>query len=462
MRSILIISFLISCSMHTKAQDTLFFRGSSPLVAKVSEIEMEEDGYVYYRLPSGNNSQTKKKKKAEIKCIKFQNDYVEKCSSNPSFYNEELELTDLRKISCVVNKIKLFDYFLIETETSAGRIRIPFDSVISLTSANGKKDIFSEQNTIAEQSTEQPAEEDAGDAGTGEEEVDMDQVDAFLKKLSQSTIQLELEKAKRNIEESKVLFDVVVRSGKYTGEMNDAMLTEIIFAYCNHFQKPYFRGKLKNGLPNGKGEYYKPKSDIQIGEFAKGKLNGKGKIIRSGFTIKEGDFKNGELYGEGVIADERGKIQKGQFFKNQLTGEGSILFSGGASEKGEYRESRLNGEGERRFTDKDYYKGNFSEGKFNGKGIYYWTGENVSFEGDFENGKRSGEGILKIEDQTTVSGVWKNDCPEGEIEIITGAGTENEGIAVWEVRDCAVVSKNIKKGKVKLSEKLLFIKFSGL
>ena len=457
MRRILIILFFIVCSHLINAQDTLFFRGFAPIAAKVSEIEMEEDGYVYYQSQSAGNTKTEKKKKAEIKCIKFENNYIEKCSSNPAYYTDELELINKQLIRCSVIKINVLEYLLVETEISAGRIRIPFDSVLSLTSASGKKDIFTEQNSVAEK----PLEDDAGESSGGDE-VDMDQVKTFLNKLSESTIQQELEKAKRNIEEAKVLFDVVVRSGKYTGEISNDMLTEIIFTYCDHFQKSYFKGKLRNGLPNGNGEYYKPKGEIQIGEFAKGRLNGKGKIIRNGITIKEGSFRNGELYGEGIITDERGKIQKGKFFKNQLTGEGSIQFSGGATEKGEYRESRLNGEGERRFSDDNYYAGNFSEGKFNGKGVYYWSRENVSYVGDFEGGKRSGPGMLKINDNITVSGIWKNDCPEGEIEIISGAGTDNESIAVWVVKDCSVESKNIKKGKIRLADKLLFIKMSGL
>ncbi|MCL2181488.1 MAG: hypothetical protein FWB83_10220, partial [Treponema sp.] len=62
------------------------------------------------------------------------------------------------------------------------------------------------------------------------------------------------------------------------------------------FEKGYYEGELKDGIPNGKGVYYDSDEEIyHEGNWVNGLLHGKGKVTAITFHyIYKGDFVNGD------------------------------------------------------------------------------------------------------------------------------------------------------------------------
>jgi len=453
MKFVLIVLFS-GAFLLTKCQDTLYVKGGAPIIASVLAID-EDDFITIKKVQQGKSPIIEKVQKKGIKAIKYKNGFVEKFKSDKYYYSEIVQLINARSIKCVVIDINEGENIKIDTDNSSGPITIPIESVAYVTYKTGVKEKYGELI-----GTPVSIDNDSNISAASDKSIDSIEKMKFIEKWKNYTRPDEITRAKGSIEDIKFLFDLVVKAQKDSIEKNDSLTAEIILEYCRLSDEIYFNGEKINGIPAGKGELYKPNGEIQIGEFVNGKLTGYGKVLRNTIIEKEGIFSNGELNGAGTINDGR-RTMKGTFIDNQLTGQGSISWQSGAFENGEYLQCRLNGKGERHLQNKNSYKGDFKNGKYDGYGVFNWTQENISFEGYFKDAKRNGEGLLKLPNDISISGIWIDDCADGEIKITTQTNDNRENYALWIIKDCKVESKKNIKGKIKFDEPVLFIKTTG-
>lgn len=453
----LFIVLLISPLVNIKAQDTLYIRGEDPLIVRVTEVN--DEGFVLFQKLVNNNVVAEKIKINDIKAIRYKNGYEDKFNIDKSFYNDTVQLINSKKIICAVREHNDDFNVMVDTYDSYGLISISFDTVSCIFYHTGKFELVHELINS-----------DNDNINIANKElIDTTQAFKFADKLNldDST----LDEAKNDIEKIKALFDQYVKNEaykkdeNYKGEKADFLITELIFDYCTQFNEDYFTGTKAGDSPMGKGKLYKVRGqgevrEIQIGEFLNGRLNGEGKIIKNSITEKEGTFKEGELNGKGTIIDLEGRRKKtGTFVDNQLTGKGEVHFNTGAYEQGEYLGSFLTGKGERYLQNGNFYKGTFKEGRYSGWGIYHWAELNIDYEGDFDSGKRNGNGILKLPNGIVISGTWKNDCPDGIMDIqMQAENADDKYTGYWIIKNCTVESKKNTKGKIKLEEDFLLLK----
>jgi hypothetical protein len=83
-----------------------------------------------------------------------------------------------------------------------------------------------------------------------------------------------------------------------------------------------YTGRLKNGLPDGKGKLiYANGISYREGVFVNGELNGYGKTQYDNGDVYEGEFKNGMKNGKGKLTSEDGTIFEGYFKDNDFIGK---------------------------------------------------------------------------------------------------------------------------------------------
>jgi len=169
----------------------------------------------------------------------------------------------------------------------------------------------------------------------------------------------------------------------------------------------------------------------EIGAFADGQLNGRGKLIipRAGI-IEEGIFKDGRLN------DVAGKMT----YPSRV-------------DSGIFRDDQLDNQGMRTYNNGNQYEGNFLGSKFSGDGTFTWSGGKKWFKGKFVEGRREGKGELFFDNGYVAYGMWKNDCPDGEITIEKGVGRNSiEWSTKWTIKGCMIVGKSDPSVNLPFSE----------
>jgi len=270
----------------------------------------------------------------------------------------------------------------------------------------------------------------------------------FLKDLKLQTVKGQHNTSSGNIEQMKTLEKTTDADWLKDAATTDA-IDKIKLENAKTTNEDIFTGTKVNGKPEGAGDLYCTNGSKMQGIFTEGKLNGKGRVIKSDGEIDEGNFVNGDMLGEGKIIYPGGIIYEGNFDGDNLSGHGKITNPDGSWSEGEFKTNKLNGIGEKQYKDGSFYKGGFARGKYNGFGKFAFKGEKKWFEGQFENGVRNGKGIFRFENQTEISGNWKDDCPEGEILIDKPSSTEG-GLdnykAKWTIKDCKTTQQDVLEG----------------
>lgn len=461
---ILIVSIFILISGKILSQDTLLLRGAYPMVVKVIELDEDKDYVIYQKLKS-TTPLLEKVRFTDIRCIKFKGGFVQSFKPHPTnTYLDKIQLIDARVKNCLVVELSE-DSVILDIENSDKFITIAIDSIASIAYKSGLETQYNELR-IGVNSQVSDLEDIKRESIGEKNKFFIDSVIAlqkFYKFILSSNIDEQIFNAKGNYENIKELFETIKSSNKLKDSQYNKVFQEVILEYCRLFEENYFSGRMKEGIPEGIGDFYKPNGEIQSGNFINGKLEGYGKITRITESQKrEGNFKEGELNGDGIIIDEKGKVIKGTFVENLLSGPGIVSFKSGAFAKGNFYKGLLNGEGERHFENGNFYKGFFKSGKYDGYGEYNWKDEAISYVGNFINGKRSGIGEMKLADSTSINGEWKNDCPEGELKTQKEKPTNGKYYTLdFFIKDCKIEKRKGNTNKVNFDESLLFIKMSG-
>eukprot|EP01121_Diplochlamys_sp_Union-15-3_P018365 TRINITY_DN6661_c0_g1_i2.p1 TRINITY_DN6661_c0_g1~~TRINITY_DN6661_c0_g1_i2.p1 ORF type:complete len:114 (-),score=30.03 TRINITY_DN6661_c0_g1_i2:24-338(-) len=94
---------------------------------------------------------------------------------------------------------------------------------------------------------------------------------------------------------------------------------------CNE-EGETFKGELKEGLPNGQGEYHYANGDRYIGEYKDGKKHGYGVYTFALGGSYEGDYSEGQKHGKGILKSDKG-VYTGDFHHGLFSGHGEYRLS---------------------------------------------------------------------------------------------------------------------------------------
>lgn len=183
------------------------------------------------------------------------------------------------------------------------------------------------------------------------------------------------------------------------GNFNNGELSEGEIEY----ESTDYRGQIKNGIPNGYGQY-RDNNYTYDGEWENGKrVNGKliyadgtvfeglfsenlpssGKFLWKNGTVYEGDLKNFTGVHYGTLINQTGSYE-GQWNGNNYHGKGTYIWKNANSNK---------------------YEGDYKQGKKEGKGTYYLSADDF-FRGTWKIGKQDGEGEF-VRNGRIIKGRWR-------------------------------------------------------
>jgi len=195
------------------------------------------------------------------------------------------------------------------------------------------------------------------------------------------------------------------------------------------------------------GEIYKQDGTVLKGVMIKDRKDiiGFGEKINTNGVIEKGTFNDdGRLTGQGYRKIPAYNItQIGIFKDGNLNDDAGKIIHAAYTDSGVIRDNTLINGGSRKFNDGSQYTGNFLDAKFSGFGTFTWANGKKSFKGEFKDGKREGEGHLYFGDDYVVSGIWRDDCPDGEIRVVKKMknSRNNEWEKTWVIRGCMVSNK---------------------
>ena len=86
----------------------------------------------------------------------------------------------------------------------------------------------------------------------------------------------------------------------------------------------YYKGKMKNGLRNGKGKFFEENGRYYEGEWLNGLKHGKGRENYENGTYYEGDWKNGKRDGIGKETYLDGSRYEGEWKEDKKSGQGTL------------------------------------------------------------------------------------------------------------------------------------------
>lgn len=113
-----------------------------------------------------------------------------------------------------------------------------------------------------------------------------------------------------------------------------------------------YLGDKNNGLPEGKGHFYKMDGISYRGDFKKGLFHGKGTLVKSNGSVVIGNFEKGFPHGECEVIYKNGDRYQGEVYYGILTGKGQMRYANG-----------------------NLYKGFFLDGLYEGAGYYRVLGK---------------------------------------------------------------------------------------
>ncbi len=235
---------------------------------------------------------------------------------------------------------------------------------------------------------------------------------------------------------------------KTDGDNNNNKINQEEAGYIR-FPDGMYKGDIKNGVPDGEGEYYYSDSSVYKGGFKSGKYDGKGEwtsksgnkykgdfkdnefdgfgeYIYSDLSSYKGGFKNGKRNGKGVSTSVDGDIYEGEFKDGFRHGFGTYTFADGSFYSGQFAYGERNGTGKFINSDGDEYEGEFSNGEFHGSGVFSRL-DGACYCGEFKNGKRDGTGVFVKPDGTRFEGRFSDGEINGYGELSYPNGRRIEG-----------------------------------
>jgi len=181
----------------------------------------------------------------------------------------------------------------------------------------------------------------------------------------------------------------------YKGEVRNGLPNGTgIFVYQNGSR---YEGQVRNGAPNGRGMFLLPNNDRYEGEVRNGQSNGTGTFTFANGDRYVGGFRNGQRHGIGTytftLEDNKVRFRysyTGEFYLGQVNGNGVLTYPNGVRCTGTFYDSNFSGKGTctnfPRGSIYRNYTGELRNGIPEGRGVLtYRTGQVYS--GEFRNGK---------------------------------------------------------------------------
>jgi uncharacterized caspase-like protein len=168
-----------------------------------------------------------------------------------------------------------------------------------------------------------------------------------------------------------------------------------------------YDGEFANERPNGIGTIRFPSGDVYEGQVKDGTPDGRGKLVAKSRDIYDGEFRNGQRHGVGELKFPDGGAYKGNFVNGVMVGQGQYRMPNGDVYEGRFKAGRYDGAGKLPMSSGDSYVGEFENGLYAGRGIYRFA-SGMSFDGAFVQGKANGAGTLVYVDGLRFEGAFRN------------------------------------------------------
>lgn len=176
-----------------------------------------------------------------------------------------------------------------------------------------------------------------------------------------------------------------------------------------------YKGKMDQGLKNGRGTYTLPNGIRYEGNWAYDKMHGEGKLTYQDKYEYKGEFKDGSFNGYGVlirydgfghiIEKSDGKFENGKFIEGYLIKDINRGYWKGFRYEGDFEDSDINGNGIMiSYRSGEEYEGFFSYGLCDKNGIIK-TASGI-YEGEWRYSVPYGRGTWKGTDGSIESGIW--------------------------------------------------------
>lgn len=206
----------------------------------------------------------------------------------------------------------------------------------------------------------------------------------------------------------------------------------VILYYDKEKQQPHTKGRLKDGVLQGKaqqfdvdglilydgnfvdglydgdGVLYANGQKRYAGSFSAGKYEGEGRIYDNDQVVYEGGFSEGQYSGKGTLYEEGQLVYEGEFQAGQRSGIGKAYRNSKVIYEGGFAADLYDGTGSEYRMGKLHYKGDFRNGLFDGNGTEYYSDGSIRYRGGFVEGVYSGDGMLTLKDGTTIRGTFED------------------------------------------------------
>ena len=168
----------------------------------------------------------------------------------------------------------------------------------------------------------------------------------------------------------------------------------------------YYKGYLKEGKLEGKGEMEIKGKYKYMGDFSDDLPNGKGFLedYENGYKYT-GDMLNGKKEGKGILEYQDGVTYEGDFKNDVFNGIGVLKLNNGRQYEGEFRDGKINGKGKFMWEDGKIYEGEYNNCMKNGFGKFYWNKDKY-YEGQWLNNRQHGKGTIYY-DGKEIDGIFR-------------------------------------------------------
>ena len=170
----------------------------------------------------------------------------------------------------------------------------------------------------------------------------------------------------------------------------------VVIYYDQEKTMPLFKGKLEDGVRQGKGSEYDRGGLMTFeGHYVDGVYSGKGVSYQDGCVLYEGDFANGLYEGKGSLYYNGEKVRyTGDFVAGLYEGSGTSFYPDGTKQ----------------------YVGDFSQGEHDGQGTSYWENGEIEYSGGFSAGLYEGEGSYYLSEDSVIDATFTGGVTDGEIQ----------------------------------------------
>jgi hypothetical protein len=213
-----------------------------------------------------------------------------------------------------------------------------------------------------------------------------------------------------------------------------------------------YKGLLKYGKYDGRGEFYVKDELVYDGDWKAGKAHGSGIRNYNDESTYVGNWKDGEKHGEGIMTYSNGSTYIGEWKEDRMSGKGKMTFPNGSTLSGNWQDGKMQGKGKMTFEDAttvtvhsqdnmidggcliynedgSFYAGNSEDEKKHGKGVMFNENGTV-YDGNWKEGFEHGEGKMTYSNGSIYSGNWKDGVQDGEGTMTCPNGSTYTG--TWE------------------------------